>query len=352
MKHLLRGTSIFIILAFCASACEPDTGTLNLPYRFDVPVLLGTHINSYDLRDVRFTLDLAVFKGDNSVNEVPYYTDLPDSSFKFTDYSVSDGTLIHHTIEKVQYTDTSAFNTFSTLVLIDQSAFPENFDTTDSYNERFEAYNAFYKNLNGQGKVAFAYFGRESNEHNVVTYINQDFSDKWDESTVLSLLDLTHRQSGSSGLYDALERAIYFISAKGLKNPSITLFVRNKDDGLSDINLDNLIYLANQSKVRINVIWLIHLTANVDIDALRRLTNETGGFEVYMGSIYQMTSVFLKLPDLLRVSTSFYRISVKMTATGPSWFSDIYKTGFKLYYYTSQFYQWNYIPIYLAKPKT
>ncbi|MGD0342452.1 MAG: hypothetical protein ABSA76_12180, partial [Bacteroidales bacterium] len=269
-------------------------------------------------------------------------------SFQFVNFYTSDSTFIHYDIEKVEFVDTSAFSTFSTLVLIDQSAYPENFDTTDSYNERFEAYDAFYKNLNGQGKVAFAYYKREGTDHDkVITYINENFSDKWDEGTMLALLDLTHKQSGSSGLFDALERAIYFVSSRGLENPSITLFVRNKDDGMSDITLDNLIYLARQSKVRINVIWLIHRTQNVDFNTLRRLPYETGGFEVYMGSIYQMNSVFLKLTELLNVTTSFYRVSVKMKADGLDWFNDIYRTGIYLYYQPDD---WNYIPIYLVKP--
>ncbi|MGD0342456.1 MAG: hypothetical protein ABSA76_12200, partial [Bacteroidales bacterium] len=73
MRSRFQNITIFILIALFAISCKPEQGALKLPYRFDVPVLLGTHINSYELREVRFTLDLAVFKGDNSVNEVPYY---------------------------------------------------------------------------------------------------------------------------------------------------------------------------------------------------------------------------------------------------------------------------------------
>lgn len=334
-------------------SCEPDTGSVALPYRRDIPVLLGTHVRSYASKEIKFTLDLAVYKGDNSVNVVPDFTGLPDSSFRFEDYwyvKGIDSTRVTHQIEKTEFVDTSAFSTFSNLVLIDQSASPENFDTTDYYNERFEAFNAFCKNLNGQGKIAFASFRRISDEHDVVDYINTNFSDTWDQATMLRLLNLTHLQGGSSPLYDALERAIYFISARNLENPSITVLIKNRDDGKSDINLDNLILLAKQSNIKINVIWLIHRYQNVDFSALRRLPYETGGFMVYMSSSYQMNSVFLRMPDLLRVTTSFYRIFVKMTATGPENFANAYNTGMYLYYYTSEFYQWNWFPVYFDKP--
>jgi hypothetical protein len=344
---------MFILIALYAISCKPDQEPLKLPYRFDVPVLLGTHINSYEFKEVKFTLDLAVFKGDNSVNMVPDYIGLPDSSFQFNDYYFhygTDSTLISYQIEKVEFVDTSVYSSFSTLVLIDQSAFPENFDTTDYYNERFEAFNALYLNLNGEGKVAFAWFRRTGSDHDAVRYINTDFSGTWDRGTMLQLLDLTHSQSGTSALFDAIERAIFFISAKNLANPSVTVLVKNRDDGKSDINLDNLIYLANQNHVKINIIWLVHRWPNVDFDALRRLPYETGGFEVYMGSSYQMNSVFLRLPSLLNLKTNFYKVSVKMTSIGPSGFADTYREGMYLNYYTSQNYKWNYIPIYLVKP--
>jgi hypothetical protein len=164
------------------------------------------------------------------------------------------------------------------------------------------------------------------------------------------LLDLTQKQGGTSALFDAIERAVNFISEKNLDNPSVTVLIKNRDDGKSDITLDNLISLAKSKHVRVNVIWLIHRYQNVDFAALRRLPYETGGFEVYMSSSYQMNSVFLRLPDLLRVTTSFYRIYVKMTATGPEPFASVYSTGMYLYYYTSEFYQWSYIPIVLVKP--
>jgi hypothetical protein len=350
---MLRKLTILAVLAVMAVACEPDPGTLALPYRRDVPVLIGTHVNSYASQEVKFTLDMAVYKGDNSVNVVPYFEGLPDSSWQFTDFwyvENNDSTFIHHQIEKSEFVDTSAFSTFSTLMLIDQSGFPENFDTTDYYNERFEAYNAFYKNLNGQGKVAFAWFRRAATEHDVVKYINSEFSENWEPGTMRELLDLTHEQGGTAALYDAIERAIYFIAAKNLDNPSVTVLIKNRDDGKSDITLDNLIALAKQNNVRINIIWLIHRYQNVDFSAMRKLPYSTGGFEVYMSSSYQMNTVFLRLPDLLRVTTSFYRVKVKMTATGPEPFANIYSTGVYLYYYTSQFYNWSYIPIILVKP--
>src|ERR1035437_976246 len=157
MRYSLLLTVLIIPELLFVTSCKRVAGSLDLPYRKDVPVLLATRVTSYELREVHFIMDVAVFKGDNAINEVHEFTGLPDSSFTFEDYEFQ-GTWVRHSIEKVQYVDTVSQNTFSTMILIDQSSAPENFDSTDYYNQRFEAFNAFYKNLEGQGKVVFAYY--------------------------------------------------------------------------------------------------------------------------------------------------------------------------------------------------
>jgi hypothetical protein len=335
------------------SSCKKEPENLDLPYRKDVPVLLAAHTSSYDLREIHFSLDLAVFKGDNEINEVKEFTGLPDSSFKFEDYittTLDTNTWVKHTIEKVEYLDTIPQTTFSTLFLIDQSDNPENFDSTDYYNQRFQAFNAFYRTLSGRGKVIFSSYNRKDYNQDVLKIINTEFSDNWDPSIAKSLLDLTHQQSGSSGLFDALEEALNFISDSNSENKSITLFIRNKDDGESRLDLEGIISLAKLNQVKINVIWLIHETVNVDSKTLRQLSERTGGFTVYMSSIYQSTTVFLNLAKLLRKETSFYRISAKLTIEEPNYFATKYSTGMYLYYYVSQFFTWSYVPLYLEKP--
>lgn len=349
----LRNLSIFILL-WLVSCIKPVNPTL--PHLFSVSVLMGTHVQSYQLREIDYDIDLAVFKGDNTLNSIVDYQGMPDSAFSFGDYDwvASDGTIFKHTFEKIEYRDTSVMSTFSTLILIDQSASPKNFNTWDSLNRRFEAYNAFYRNLKGQGKAAFAWFSRTGTGHDVVNYINNDFSSDWDENTALALLDLTHKQSGTSGLYDAIERAVIFVASKNLENPSVTVFVKNKDDGLSDISLDNLIYLANQSHVRINVIWLMS-SGGVDWDAFGRLSTETGGFSLllYLDSFGEFSTTMIRLPSLLMVATHYYKISVRFTATGPGWFATQYKDGMycEIYDPVSKYYELlNFIPIRLEKP--
>ena len=113
---------------------------------------------------------------------------------------------MRHSIEKAEFVDTVSQKTFTTMFLIDQSSAPENFDSTDYYNQRFLAFNAFYKTLEGQGNVVFSYYNKLSTGHDVLTVINKDFSDRWDPVTTKALLDLTHKQAGSSGLYDALHQ--------------------------------------------------------------------------------------------------------------------------------------------------
>jgi hypothetical protein len=346
-------TTLLLIGTLIGSSCQKESVSLNLPYRIDVPVLLATRISSYELTEIHFTIDLAVFKGDNEINQVHEYTGLPDSSFTFDDFEYQGPvatTWVRHTIEKAEYIDTVGKNTFSTMFLIDQSSAPENFDSTDYYNQRFQAFNAFYRTLEGQGKVVFSYYNKTNTGHDVLKVINNDFSDRWDPVTTKALLDLTHKQEGSSGLYDALQQALNFMSKSNVENKSITLFVRNKDDGSSILNMESIIALANSLNIKINVIWLIHETANVDLAALRQLSEKTGGFSVYMSSIYQSSTVFLELSKILKMEMSFYRVNVKITVGAPNYFSSKYSTGMYLYYYTSQFYKWSYVPIYLEKP--
>jgi hypothetical protein len=340
---------IILLTVLSLNSCKKDVDPTALPYRFDVPVLLATHIISYDLREINFSIDLAVFKGDNSVNNIIEYTDLKDSSFHFENYTFN-GTLVKFEKDSIKYIDTIPQNTFSTMILIDQSASPENFDSTDFYNQRFQAFNAFYKNLNGQDKVIFSTFSRTSNSHNVLKLLNNNFSSSWDENTAKSLLNITHQQTGTSGFFDALEQAINFIKDKDVENKSITLFVRNKDDGLSKLALDDIILLAKTNHIKINIIWLIKNTANSDITTLVKLTSKTGGFSVYMSKIYQSTTVFLGLTKLLKTQTKFYRIPVKLTIGYPNYFVDKTWKGMFLYYYTSPFFIWSYIPYYLEKP--
>jgi hypothetical protein len=336
----------------CFSSCNNETEPAELPYRYDVPVLIGTHISSYNLREIDFELDVAVFKGDNTYNEVLEFVAMPDSSFTFDDYKTSgtNPTWVRHTVEKVEYTDSVPLSTFSTVILIDQSSYPENFVQSDYYNQRYQAFNAFYKNLNGQGKTAFATYARTDGSHNVLKFLSDDLSDQWDEKTAKKLLDITHKQEGSAGLFDALEQTIHYLSEKNTENKSITLFVRNKDDGKSKLGLESIISLAKLNNIKINVIWLVKNTINVDIKALRQLPCSTGGFSVYMSYVYQSTTVFLSLSRLLKHETNFYRIKVKMTLGEPNWFNDKYSTGMFIYYYPARFFIWSYIPIYLEKP--
>jgi hypothetical protein len=341
--------TLYIILSVIAISCQKEGTEPALPYRIDVPVLLGTRVESYDLREIHFSFDLAVLKGDNETNAIQEFTGLPDSSFQFEDYEFNK-TMVTHTIEKAQFTDTIPRANFLTMFLIDQSNYPESFDSTDYYNQRFQSFNGFYKTLDGRGQVVFSSYKRVDDTHNVLSIINTRPSDKWDPAIAGALLGLTHQQKGTSGLYDALEQAIMYLSTEISQNKSITLFVRNKDDTKSNLNLAGVITLANQYNVKINVIWMIHSTENVDLTALRQLSAKTGGFSVYMSSIHQSSTVFLGLTKLLTMDLMFYRVAVKMAIGEPNFFNAKYSTGFYLYYYTSQFYKWSWIPVYLEKP--
>jgi hypothetical protein len=350
---MLRLCSYGLILAgiLLFNSCQEDPPTQTFPFRKDVPVLLRTQVPYYDLREVRFIFDLAIYRGDVEVNEtnnVEDFTGLPDSSFRFTDYEFN-GTWVRHTVDKVEFIDTLPEAYFSTIILIDQSKYPENFDSTDYYNNRLQSFNAFYKTLNNRGEVLFAYYNRTSTDTSKINYLNSDFSSSWESGTVRKLLDLTHQQEGTSSLFDALESAIKRLADHTSGNKSITLYVRNKDDGQSKLNLSEIITYAQSENVKINVIWLIKNVSNVDQQALRQLSSKTGGFCVYMSSIYQSNTVFLKLADLLLNNLSFYRVHATMTIGEPNYFLPAYTTGVFIYYYVSKFFVWSYVPLYFSQ---
>lgn len=117
--NLLIKTLVLSIIVL-VSSCQKDPVSPSLPYRKDVPVMLGTHVLSYDSTIIRFSFDLAVFKGDNETKEVQEFTGLSDSSFKFEDYTWN-GKWVRHTIEKSEFVDTVPKNSFLTMFLIDQS---------------------------------------------------------------------------------------------------------------------------------------------------------------------------------------------------------------------------------------
>lgn len=333
------------------SACEEDPKQLEIPIRYDTSVLMATRITYYDLQEIHFSFDVAVFKGDNELNEVIEFTGLPDTAFRFTDY-VYNGDSVKHFVDKVVYTDSTDPGPFTTLVLIDQSASPENFDETDYYNQRFQAFNTFYKNLDGKGKVCFAYFNRRAGEPSILKPINNELSGEWNADVTRQLLNLTHNQYGTSGLFDALDQAVSYIAARGNGNTSITLFVRNKDDGQSSVTLDDVILKAKANNVKINVIWLIpnDHTTSVDFNTLWKLSTKTGGFTVYMSRIFQSSTVFIQLAKLLRRETNFYRVSARITIPPPSFFNQVsYKTGVYLYYYPPGPFLASWIPLYFEK---
>lgn len=347
----IRTIVLLATILLSAVSCEDEPGERDLPVRYDTSILLASRATYYDLQEIRFSFDIAVYKGDNELNEVVDFTGLPDTAFKFTDY-LYEGDSVKHFIDKVEFVDTVMLPPFTTMVLIDQSASPENFDETDYYNVRFKAFNAFYKNLDGKGKVCFAYFNRRQGNPLVMTPLNNEPSAEWNEDVVRQLLNLTHNQSGTSSLFDALDQAVSYIAARSTQNTSITLFVRNKDDGQSSVSLDNVIQKAIANNVKINVIWLIpnSHTSSVDFPTLWKLASKTGGFTVYMSRIWQSNTVFIQLARLLRMETNLYRVSGRITIPPPGFFNQVsYRTGFYLYYYPPGPFIASWIPLYLEK---
>lgn len=346
MKNALPPFLLFLILL---SSCRKEAIEVTFPQRMDVPVLLGTQSHSYDSNRIDFSFDLAVFRGDNEINSVEDFTGLPDSSFRFTDFEFS-GTWVNYFVDEVEYLSIDEESEFTTTVLIDQSAWPENFDSTDYFNQRFQAFHAFYKNLNGKGRVKFASYSRTGDEHQVVEWLNDKYHETWELQTLKDLLDLTHLQEGTSGLFDALEETIGRMSDEDFPNKSITVFLRNKDDGKSQKNLNSIIDLARAAQIRVNLIWLIHDPNNVDFPTLRKLAVKTGGFQVYLSKIDQSTTVFLKLPDILNRNLEHYRVRGHVTVGQPNYFSPSFGTGVYLYYYVSKYFKWSYVPLYFEKP--
>ncbi|MBI5217538.1 MAG: VWA domain-containing protein [Bacteroidia bacterium] len=236
--------------------------------------------------------------------------------------------------------------------MIDQSDSVESYNISDPNNQRFQAINGFYKTLNGEGEVIFSAYARNGKlKDDTLTILNNDFSSEWDEETAKKMLDLTHTTGGTSCMYDAIYKMINYMAARPGSNKSLVVLARNKDDGKSAHTLDEVIQLAKDKNIKINLIWMIKNYLNVNFDALRKLPSKTGGFLVYNGYVYQLSTVFLGLKKILRNEYKFYRFRATLLIDSPDYFADAFRDGIKIYYYSfSSYYIWNYVPFYLEKP--
>jgi hypothetical protein len=120
MRNWITGFIAIFCTLLSFTSCNKNAEERPLPYRNDVPILLAVHISKYESREVDFSLDVAVYKGDNDTNRVAEYSGIPADSFKFEDY-LFNGSWVRHSIEKMTYQDTIRESTFSTLLMIDQS---------------------------------------------------------------------------------------------------------------------------------------------------------------------------------------------------------------------------------------
>jgi hypothetical protein len=337
---------LFTAIFMSCKKTEPETV---LPWRYDVPVLYSANAYNYQTRQIDFNLKIAVLRGNNETEaEIEEYTGIPDTCFKFEDYLFGNTWVKFH-INNITYTHDTATIPYFTSIMLDQSAMPESFDVNDKYNQRFQAINGYLNKLKGNGQVMISGFARNGELSGNIEYCNTTPISYWNKSTAKNLLDLTHKTGGTSCLFDALNTMLDQMANVPAQNKSIVVLLINKDDSLGTNNLENVIQKAKLNNIKINLIWLINTWQYVDFTTMTELPARTGGFLVYMGKIYQMSTVFWGLDKLLTKTVNYYNLDVKLTVDAPSSFGITYQDGLKLYYPVSSYYDWNNVQFKLFK---
>ncbi len=340
---------LFIVPVVIFISCKKPEPETTLPWRYDVPVLYAAKAYNYQTRQIDFNLNIAVLKGNNETEaDIEEYTGIPDTCFKFENYLINN-TWVKFQINNVIYTHDTAAISYFTSIMLDQSSTPESFDLNDKYNQRYQAINGYLNKLKGNGQVLLSGFARNGALSDNIEFCNTTPISYWDKSTAKKLLDLTHKTGGTSCLFDALNSMLDQMATIPAQNKSIVVLLMNKDDSLGTNNIENVIQKAKLNNIKINLIWLISTWQNVDFNILTDLPIRTGGFLVYMGKIYQMSTVFWGLDKLLTRTVNYYKLDVKLTVDAPSSFGVTYQDGVKLYYPVSSYYGWNNVQFKLFK---
>lgn len=340
---------VILFMIISVSSCNKTEPTDILPYRYDVPVLYSAEYSNYQLREIDFKLKIAVLRGNNKTEaDIEEYTGIPDTSFKFTDYEFNNG-WVRFYLNSVSYSNDIPTTPYYTSVMLDQSSSPESFDINDKYNERFEAINGYLRKLNGENKVLVSGFARNGSLSGNIEYCNNEPINTWDKTTAKNLLDFTHKIGGTSCLFDALNSMLDRLIEVNAANKSIVILIMNKDDGSSSSDLESVIQKAKTNNIKINLIWLIDNYENVDFITLTQLPCRTGGFLIYMGDIYQVSTIFYGLDKLLSRKVNYYNLDVKLVIDSPNYFLDKYRSGVKIYYPNSKYYGWSQVPFMVSK---
>lgn len=339
-----------ICLAVIFAGCKKESN-FYYPVRYDVPILTSTKIINFGYRKIDFELCVTLLKGDNASDNIQELNILPDTCFQFEEYQTSNGCWVKMQRNKISVSDTTPLSYYTTAIMIDQSDEPESFNQSDPYNQRFQALNGYFKTLDGKGEVMFAAYARKGKiKTDTLSILSNGFETSWSEETAKSLLDLTHSTGGSSPMFDAIYKMIQVVDKKPGVNKSIIVYARNKDDGQSSHSIDELIALANEKQIKLNVIWMIKDYNNVDFDALRKMPTKTGGFMIYVGKVYQLSTLFLGLSRVLRNEFKFYRLNLSLAIDEPDHFATTYRAGIYIYYYNfSTYFIWSFLPFHLEK---
>lgn len=332
-----------------AFSCKKKETENQLPYRYDVPVLFSAEYYNYGLRQIDFNLKIAALRGNNeSQEDIVEFTGIPDTSFKFEDY-LFGSTWVKFHLNGVTYKHDTVTVPYFTSIMLDQSSVPESFDLNDYYNSRFQAINGYLNKLSGNGELLISGFARNGKLNGNIEFCNTEPISTWDRTTAINLLDMTHKIGGTSCLFDALNSMMDKMIAVSAQNKSIVVLVINKDDSLGIANQEAVIQKAKSNNIKINLIWLIDNWHYVDFSTMTELPCRTGGFLIYMGDRYQISTIFLGLDKLLTKRVNYYNLDVTLTVDSPSTFAETYQDGVKIYYPNSSYYTWNYIPFILTK---
>lgn len=276
---------------------KKENGFVSLPSG----AVIRTTATSRNGETIKFTLDIAMTNGDNTLSNNLSAADfsVPSFSGNNINYSfVNDGTQIMNGTTNAPY---------SAALLLDQSG---SIRDTDPNNQRIEAAKIFCKSLGTGDNVHLSAFASGGLLPYELTIYGNGFSS--DGNSYLGTLDdLKTKVDGGTPLYKSAYSMVDYTSKNAPNvNKALVVFTDGKDNG-GGRTPDDIIRLANQQKIKVFMIGL----KDTDIPTLAYIANQTGGAFMQAQDAAQLMTMFGSLGKLLNGTANFYRTTWTMTRT-------------------------------------
>ncbi|WP_169704915.1 VWA domain-containing protein [Runella slithyformis] len=288
--------SIRVTRAQCALwELKKEEGIVSLPSG----AVIRSTATSRSGQTIRFTLDIAMVNGDNSLSG-----NLSRSDFSIGGFS-SNGVNYSFVNEGIQVLSGGPNVPYSASLLLDQSG---SISGTDPQNHRIEAAKVFCQSL-GQGDnvhlSAFASAGKIPYE---LTVYGNGFNSNG--SVYLGTLDnLKNQIGGGTPLCKSTYSMIDYVSKNAPnQNKALVVFTDGEDTG-GGRTPDDIIKLARQLNIKVFMMGL----GTAEVQNLAYIANQTGGAFMFAREAPQLMTMFGSLGKLLNGTANYYRTSWTMT---------------------------------------